>query len=264
MSEPTYRAATQADVLAIAARGRKFEGLRLSGEITLDQLDLAESRFERCLFQVPTIRGADFSGTEFQDCRFEPTRFANCKLGRARFVGCTLFDATSKKGCTFAFCDLQAAEIVRSNLSSVSFDGSELYGIKAVEGSFRGARFPRSTFTKAISKRSILTKATFDTCNFSFADLSGLYLQGCEFLSCKLSEASLIDADLSHATFLRCALDRVEWDRAKLRKADLRGSNLSGLNLAMLADYAGLRISESEGTEVLKHLGVDVDTATGG
>ena len=45
---------------------------------------------------------------------------------------------------------------------------------------------------------------------------------------------------------LACTLDRAEWDRAKLRQADLRGSNLSGLNLAVLADYAGVRISDSE------------------
>lgn len=262
MSAPTHRPVSQVDVLAIAARDRKFEGLLLSPDITLDRMELTESRFERCLFQIPTIRGAGLTSAEFSDCRFEPTRFANCKLGRARFVGCSLFDAGTKKGCTFAFCDLQAAEVVRSNLSSGSFEGCELYGVNAVDSIFRGARFPRSTFTKAISKRSMLTKAAFDRCNFSFADLSGLHLQGCEFLSCKLSEASLIDADLSQATLLRCALDRVEWDRAKLRKADLRGSNLSGLNLTALAEYAGLRISESEQAEILKHLGIEVDDST--
>ena len=47
-------------------------------------------------------------------------------------------------------------------------------------------------------------------------------------------------------------------DRAKLRKADLRGSQISGLNLAVLSDYAGLSISESEQSEILKQLGVDV------
>ena len=57
---------------------------------------------------------------------------------------------------------------------------------------------------------------------------------------------------------LACALDRAEWDRATLRQADLRGSSLSGLNLAVLADYAGVKISDSEQAEILKQLGVDV------
>jgi fluoroquinolone resistance protein len=260
-AEPTYRAISQEAFLATVAGDRKFEGLLLSADLVLDQLDLTESRFERCLFRIPTIRSADFSGAEFNECKVEPTRFANCKVRKTRFVGCTFFDAGSKNGCTFAFCDLQSAEIVRSNLSGSAFEGCDLYGVSGVESSFRGARFPRSTFTKTISKRSMLTKASFDTCNFSFADLAGLHLQSCEFLSCKMSEVSLIDADLSHATILRCALDRAEWERAKLRKADLRGSNLSGLNLAVLADYAGLRISESEQAELLRHLGIDVDTS---
>jgi hypothetical protein len=57
---------------------------------------------------------------------------------------------------------------------------------------------------------------------------------------------------------LACALDRAEWDRAKLGKADLRGSQIAGLNLAVLSDYAGLTISESEQSEILKQLGIDV------
>jgi len=260
-AEPTHRPISQDAFLAEAAGSRRFDGLLLSADLVVDQLDLSESQFERCRFEIPIIRGADLSGTTFEDCRFSPTRFANCKLGKARLVGSSLLDAGSKKGCTFAFCDLQGAEIIKSNLSTGSFEGCDLYGLSAVEASFRGARFPRSSFTRTISKRSMLTKATFDRCNFSFADLSGLFLQNCEFLSCKLSEVSLIDTDLSHATMLGCALDRAEWDRAKLHKADLRGSNLSGLNLAVLSDYAGLRISESEQAEILKHLGVEVDAS---
>ncbi|MGE0424399.1 MAG: pentapeptide repeat-containing protein [Reyranellaceae bacterium] len=260
-AEPLHRPIAQDAFLSTLASDRRFEGLLLSADLVLDQLDLTECRFERCLFRIPTIRSADFSGAEFNDCRFEPTRFANCKARKTRFVGCTLFDASSKNGCTFAFCDLQAAEIIRSNFSGSAFEGCDLYGVNAKDSSFRGARLPRSTFTKVISRRSTLSKASFDTCNFSFADLSDLNLQSCEFMSCKMSEVSLIDSDLSHAVMLRCTLDRAEWERARLHKADLRGSNLSGLNLAVLADYAGLRISESEQAELLRHLGVDVDSS---
>ena len=50
-AEPTYRAISQEAFLAIAAGDRKFEGLLLSADLVLDQLDLTESRFERCLFR---------------------------------------------------------------------------------------------------------------------------------------------------------------------------------------------------------------------
>lgn len=257
-----YQSIPQDELLARAANDRSFVGLQFAAGLTFDDIDLTESRFERCLFQVPTIRSADFSNAQFSDCKFEPTRFANCRFAKARLQGCVLFDAGKKKGCAFAFCDLQAAEVRKCNFATTSFDRCDLYNFSALECSFRGAQFHQSTFTKAISRRSVLTKAVFDKCNISFADLSGLSLPNCEFLSCKFSEASFIDTDLSGSTMLACDLDRVAWDRARLKKADLRGSNLAGLNLTVVTDYAGLQISESEQTEVLKQLGIDVSPCT--
>jgi uncharacterized protein YjbI with pentapeptide repeats len=256
--EPGYRSIGQEELRAMADKDRTFSGMLFPPTLALDDVDFTESRFERCLFCVPAIRGIDFSRSVFKDCKFEPTRFASCKLAGAQFDGCALFDVQQKKGCRFAFCDLQVAEAVKCNFATSSFERCDLYNVRAVESSFRGAEFKQSTFTKVLSRRSTLTKASFDKCNFSFADLSGLHLQNCEFLFCKFSEASFIDTDLSHATMLTCALDRMEWDRARLSNADLRGSRLSGLNLAVLADYAGLTISESEQSELLKQLGVDV------
>lgn len=245
-------------LMARLAGDRVFSGEHFAADIGLDDLDLAESRFERCRFQMPTIRGADFSGAQFGDCTFEPMRLASCKLVKTQLSGCSAFDAGKKKGCTFAFCDLHGAEVVKCNFATGTFERCDLYDFSAEDSSFRGANFHQSTFTRAISRRSVLTKATFEGCNLSFADLSGLGLANCEFRSCKFTEASFIDTDLSHATMLACALDRAEWDRAKLRQADLRGSDLAGLNLAVLADYAGVRISDSEQSEILKQLGVEV------
>ena len=258
--EPAYRPVAQDELSALAGTSRTFSGMLFSPATShWREVDFTEKPVRA----LPVPRAGDpqrqiFQGSAFKNCRFEPTRFASCKLANTRFDGCALFDLRQKKGCTFAFCDIQAAEAIQCNFATSSFERCDLYNVRAVECSFRGARFHHSTFSKALSKRSALTKATFDKCNLSFADLSGLQLQSCEFLSCKLSEASFIDTDLSNATMLACALDRAEWDRAKLREADLRGSQISGLNLAVLADYAGLTISESEQSEILTQLGVKV------
>jgi fluoroquinolone resistance protein len=255
---PAYRSIDREELQATIARDRTFIGLLFAAPLALDDLDLAESRFERCLFRLPAVRSADFSGATFRDCRFERTRFASCKFGDARLHGCDLFDVAHRQGCSFAFCEMPAVEAEKCNFATGTFERCDLHNLRAVECSFRGARFPRSSFTKVLSRRSSLTRASFDKCNLSFADLSGLVLQNCEFLSCRLSEASLIDTDLGHSTMLACALDRIDWDRARLAKADLRGSHLAGLDLALLADYAGLMISESEQSEILKQLGVEV------
>jgi fluoroquinolone resistance protein len=252
-----YRAVSRDEFLALAA-DRVFEGIILSADLALDGADLAESRFERCLFQSGTIQGADFSEASFTDCRFGPSRFASCTWAKARLSGCSWFDADEKKGCTFVFCDMQAVEIAKCNFATCSFERCDLYNLRATDTSFRGVQFGQSTFSRAISKRSTLTKASFENCNISFADLSGLFLPNGEFRSCKLSETSLIDTDLTGATLIGCDLDRIDWERAKLAKADLRGSSLSGLNLAVLADYAGVMISDSEQAEILGNLGVHV------
>lgn len=261
-TEPTYQPISQDELSALAKGGGIFESVLFAPDLALDDFDFTEARFERCLFRVPAIRGADFSQAVFKDCRFEPTRFANCRFAGAQFQSGTLFDLQQKKGCTFAFCEMPALESTKCNFATNTFERCDLYNLRALECSFRGVQFRQSTFGKAISRRSVLTKAFFDRCNLSFADLSGLQLQNSEFLSCKFSEASFIGADLSNATLLACTLDRVEWERAKLSNADLRGSQLAGLNLAALSDYAGLSISENEQSALLEQLGVTVHPDT--
>ena len=177
----------------------------------------------------------------------------------AQFEDCAFFFPGQKKGCTFAFCELRTVEMARCNFSVNSFERCDLYNLRATDCSFRGVDFHGSTFSRAISKKVVLTKAKFDKCNFSFADMSGLSLQGCELLSCKLSETALFDTDLSDAAMTGSIIDRGRNGIAqRLSRADLRGAAISGLNLALLADYAGLTISESEQESILGQLGVNV------
>ena len=68
-----------------------------------------------------------------------------------------------------------------ATLRPALFERCDLYNFNAAHSSFRGVQFRQSTFSKAISRRSTLTKASFEGCNISFADLSGLFLQNCEF-----------------------------------------------------------------------------------
>ena len=253
-----HRPISQDELVAVVETGREFAGILFPPGVTFDDLDSTGCQFTRCLFQSPAVRGADFSESQFRNCTFEPARFASCKFVGAQFEDCAFFIPGQKKGCTFAFCELRNVEMARCNFSVNSFERCDLYNLRATDCSFRGVDFNGSTFSRAISKKVVLTKAKFDKCNFSFADMSGLALQGCELLSCKLSETALFDTDLSDAAMTGSIIDRAEWDRARLSRADLRGATISGLNLALLADYAGLTISESEQQSILGQLGVNV------
>jgi fluoroquinolone resistance protein len=258
IDQPAYRSISQDELIALAESSREFHEILFSPGTTFDDLDCTGCRFTRCLFQCPTFRGADFSEAEFRDCRFAPARFASCKFTGARFESSTFFNPEQKTGCTFAFCELRAVEMVKCNFSISSFERCDFYNLRAIESGFRGVDFHGSTFSRPISKKVILTKAKFDKCNFSFADMSNLSLQGCELLSCKFSETVLFGTDFSDAVMTGSMLDRAEWDRAKLSRADLRGAAISGLNLAVLSDYAGLTISESQQESILAQLGIKV------
>lgn len=258
-ADPAPRPLRQDELTGLANTGRKFEAIAFTSAVTLDELDLSDCLFVGCSFDLPAVRGADFSGARFEDCRFSPGRFASCKFPGTRFQGTDFFDADRKKGCTFAFCDLREVEAEECNYAVGSFERCDMHDFRARECSFRGVRFHASTFTKAVSKRMIVTRARFEACNFTFTDFSGVSLESCEFLTCKFLDTAFFDTNLTDAILRDCSLDKAEWERANLTRADFRGSTISGLNLAVLSGYAGLMIGESQQTELLERLGVSVN-----
>jgi uncharacterized protein YjbI with pentapeptide repeats len=58
--------------------------------------------------------------------------------------------------------------------------------------------------------------------------------------------------------FENAIVDRAEWDRARLSGADFRGASINGLNLALVADYAGMMVSQSQQDGLLEALGIKV------
>jgi len=114
----------------------------------------------------------------------------------------------------------------------------------------RGARFHKTDFSHAYSRKTVSTRATFRTCNLELADLAEARLPGCD----------LTGADLTGATLRDCDLFQADLASAKLAGADLRGAEISGLNLLQLASFAGLRIDASQQHLLLMALGVEIDS----
>lgn len=258
-TSPTHKPLRQDELDTGLETSRIFDAVAFTPAVTLDELDLAECRFIDCIFDLPSVRGADFSGALFKGCRISPGRFASCKLAGARVHDSSFFDADRKKGFTFAFCDLRGVEAEKCNFAVNSFERCDMHDFGARECSFRGVRFHGSTFTKSISKRVIVTRARFEACNFAFTDFSGVSLESCEFRTCRFLDTALFDVNLTDAVLRDCSIEKAEWERANLTRADLRGSTISGLNLAVLSGYAGLMIGESQQTELLERLGVSVN-----
>jgi len=68
-------------------RNKRHSAASVSGNARAGRIRLHGESVHRCLFRVPTIRSADFSGSAFKNCTFEPTRFASCKLANTSFDG---------------------------------------------------------------------------------------------------------------------------------------------------------------------------------
>ncbi len=253
-----YAPITQDEFDAILRTNRTFQGRLFSAAVTLDDADCTDACFTRCRFDGLSARGTNFSGAQLTDCRLGQVRFASCCFVEARLANSQFFDIDTKKGCVFAFCEMRAVELIDCNFAENSFERCDLHAVQATGCSLRSARFHGCHFDRAISKKLVLTKARFDNCNLSYADMSKLSLRGCEIVSCKLLETLFWDTDLTKAVLRDSIVERAEWDRAKLSGADLQGASIAGLNLAVLADYAGLIVSQSQQHEILREIGVDV------
>src|SRR5580698_606287 len=84
-----YRPISQDELSASLAADRKFEGRAFPPDVSFDDLDCTKAQFADCLFQSPSIKGADFSEAAFRNCKFLPSRFASCKFADAQFTGCS-------------------------------------------------------------------------------------------------------------------------------------------------------------------------------
>jgi fluoroquinolone resistance protein len=126
------------------------------------------------------------------------------------------------------------------------------------ECNLTGARFSTADFSRALSRKKIETRASFQGCKLDIADLSGVKLPGCSLASCRLREADLSNADLTDADLTDSDLFQAILDGARLTGADLRGAEVSGVNLMSLGDFAGVKISDDQMFRLLEAMAVEV------
>jgi uncharacterized protein YjbI with pentapeptide repeats len=100
-------------------------------------------------------------------------------------------------------------------------------------------------------KSADFSGAAFRNCRFEQGRFAGCTFGNARFHGCDLF-------DVRHrqgCSFAFCDMQGVEAEKCNFAN---NSSSVAGLNLALLADYAGLTISESEQSEILKQLGVEV------
>lgn len=77
--------------------------------------ELANGSFVGCDFANGVVRGGDWTGAEFVDCRLSGITLSRAHLFGAQFVRCDL------TGARFEDCDLSAAKLVDCTLAGAEF-----------------------------------------------------------------------------------------------------------------------------------------------
>jgi uncharacterized protein YjbI with pentapeptide repeats len=101
-------------------------------------------------------------------------------------------------------------------------------------------------------------QASFDHCNFSYADLAEVTLPGCHLTHCNFTGANLKAADLTGAHLIASNLEGADLDEARLAGADIRGCSVSDLNLLDLETHVGLKINLFQQESLFATMGVRV------
>lgn len=222
-------------------------------------LDCENGTFTDCVIEQARFSNVNFAGAKFSRCRFLQCRFSRSDLSDAEFEEC-VFTARNDTpmGCTIMFSDLRRTRFRQCDLSLCQIERSDLFSTEMDQCNLRGARFHKVDFSHAYSRKVIVTRATFRSCNLELTDLAEARLANCDFTDSRFREADLTSADLTDAVLRGCDLFQAEHAGTKLEGADLRGAEISGLNLTALGSFVRMKINQSQQHILLQGIGIEV------
>jgi fluoroquinolone resistance protein len=213
--------------------------------------------FRRCVVQGAQIKGDGLAESVWEDCSFTRCAFVSCNLEHSRFEKVRFFDASSRKGCVFRFCNLRNVTFAASDLSMCRLTRSNAHELLARECRMRGFASEGTDFARMLG-RVRRNKATFEDCDLSDSSFARADLSACTFHRCILKDADLSSASLVYAELAHCDCRGTMLDEADLSNADLRQSRLDGIDLTTLTAYRGVQISAREQQHLLRSIGVEV------
>ncbi|GBR74683.1 hypothetical protein AA700_0321 [Acidiphilium acidophilum DSM 700] len=218
-----------------------------------------DASFIDCTFTDSHFSATDFTGGRFERCQFHRCRFSRTILRDATFEDCRFtLPGNPPSGTSFAIADLRNARFRRCDLAFAVFERSDLHAIEMHGCTLRGARFHQVDSSHAFARKTIVTRAVFNDCNFEFALLADAKLPLCDLARCRFREADLGGVDFTHAILTACDFTEALTPGLALAGADLRGSDLGAINLLTLASFARMKITQSQGDTLLRTLRIEL------
>ncbi len=158
-------------------------------------------RYQNYLFENCTFQQNDFSGSSFQDCRFQNSLLNLVDLTGVRLNGVEFVDS-KLMGLSFFLCD--------SLLFSLSFKKTKLF---------------RCLFTQLKPKVPL----KFEECQLEECDFSEAKIKGSSFIRCRLPQTRFHQADLTESNFTESIDFNIDITTNKINKCKFSASEVHSL-----------------------------------
>jgi len=240
-----------ADLSYVNLEGAVLDGATFTDAI-MEDANFRRSSIENTNFAHLDLKKLDFSGASGRGAYFNGADLTEADFSDANLPQCDFCDSILLKA-NFTNARLQAAQFEKVNAQHTRFQGADISGLHASDGSnFSNANFMKSVANGSIWEDSVLDFADFTQANLTKSLFTHASLKGARLNLAELSFAVFDDADLTGASVQHSNLLRTSMDRANLTNAMLRNSNLYGAGFwdTILKD-TDLRGANTRGT-VLK------------
>ena len=230
----------------ITFKNSKFKDLQLVSMYRGARNKITKITFDTCVLTDFIGHSADYSEVIFENCKMEKSdlrscvfklcNFENNNLKDTNFSG-SIFENTRKFNnndmtkCIFTNVKgLSGTLFVANNLTSSSFNGTNLSRVRFMDCNLQGCQFipilpagARGDFDQIPSD---LTNAVFENCKLqSITFQSTLGLQGRNFEGQDLRRCSFSGCDLTGTIFRDCNLSDCVFTNAFITDTDFTGSN---------------------------------------
>ena len=241
-------------LLELLAKAPVLSGGRIDSVVDWPDEEL-EASFVECRFEDCVFTSALLEGVEFRDCEFLRCSFRRAQLRDVQFIDCKLY--VTEEACDFAYAELRDASFSGCDLTTVSFERANAYGLRLSRCQGQGADFSGVDFGMMLSRNSTIVSFECADCNLAYADFSNTYLNSARFTDTRLAHAVLQRCDLSDAVLTGCELDNIESGELLLAGTDLRGTQFNNLD-PRVVNLTGAQVDSTQALTLLATMGIDV------
>lgn len=159
--------------------------------------------------------GADFSGIDKLQEKFNSSNIKNCKFIDAQLQGIS-FSSNNIVGCDFSGANLSKSLLKSSNIASCNFENAHFLDAEFSRSHIKKCNFNKSLISGLKINGSGLEGCTLENVNFENLSISSCYLSTLEF------NGRLTSCEFENSTFRKVVFKNCELRTCFFRDCDMR------------------------------------------